>query len=134
MNPWYGVDLDGTIAEYDEWRGPEHIGAPIPKMIERVKRWLYYGDEVRIFTARVFPLMTVKPNDNVDLIECTYPNNGHTPRHTDAIQAVLAIQKWCKEHLGQVLTVTCVKDYGMLTLYDDRAVQVEKNTGRLIGE
>ena len=24
-----GVDLDGTLAHYDRWRGPDHIGAPM---------------------------------------------------------------------------------------------------------
>lgn len=52
---WIGVDLDGTIAEYHGWVSPTHIGAPIPKMVERVKVWLSEGKEVRIFTARVFP-------------------------------------------------------------------------------
>ena len=31
------VDLDGTLAYYDKFRGKDHIGKPIPKMIERVK-------------------------------------------------------------------------------------------------
>lgn len=31
--PWLGVDLDGTLAVYDKWRGIEHIGAPIPAMV-----------------------------------------------------------------------------------------------------
>jgi hypothetical protein len=35
MNGWIGVDLDGTLAFYDEWIGPEHIGAPIPGMVDR---------------------------------------------------------------------------------------------------
>lgn len=44
----------------------------------------------------------------------------------------IGIMTWCQEHLGQVLEITNTKDYGMVTLYDDRAVQVELNTGRLI--
>ena len=34
---WIGVDLDGTLAEYHGWKGSEHIGPPIPLMVERVK-------------------------------------------------------------------------------------------------
>jgi len=34
---WIGVDLDGTLAKYGEWRGVEHIGEPIPPMVDRVK-------------------------------------------------------------------------------------------------
>ena len=44
---WIGVDLDGTLAYYDYWRGPEHIGEPIPAMLERVQRWLAEGKDVR---------------------------------------------------------------------------------------
>lgn len=53
MSGWIGVDLDGTLAMYDGFKGPEHIGDPVPKMLERVKKWLAEGREVRIFTARV---------------------------------------------------------------------------------
>ena len=52
---WIGVDLDGTLAEYNGWQGPANIGAPIPAMVERVKAWLEEGRDVRIFTARVGP-------------------------------------------------------------------------------
>lgn len=108
MSGWIGVDLDGTLAHYDTWRGPTHVGAPIPAMVERVKRWLEAGHEVRIFTARM---------------------SG-----TESTLALPAIQRWCHEHLGRVLAVTNVKDYGMHELWDDRAVTVEQNTGRRLGK
>lgn len=109
---WIGVDLDGTLAQYDRWRGPDHIGAPVPQMLERVKRWLAEGRDVRIFTARVW-------------------SDGTPERDAEARLARLSIAKWCKEHLGQVLAITNIKDYGMVELYDDRAVRVESNTGKL---
>ena len=37
---WIGVDLDGTLAHYDGWKGIEHVGPPIPAMLARVKYWL----------------------------------------------------------------------------------------------
>lgn len=49
---YIGVDLDGTLAEYHGW-GDDSIGAPVPKMLARVKKWLAEGQEVRIVTARV---------------------------------------------------------------------------------
>lgn len=105
MAGWIGVDLDGTLAEYDEWRGIEHIGAPIPAMIERVKRWLDEGRSVKVFTARV--------------------------SHAEERAAVTeAIDAWCQEHIGIILPVTNVKDFGMDELWDDRAVGVQPNTGR----
>lgn len=103
---WIGVDLDGTLAYYDGWQGAEHIGPPVPAMLDRVKRWRAEGKQVRIFTARV------------------HYSGGPLPTALDAIQ------QWCEEHLGEVLPVTCEKDYGMVELWDDRAVQVEANTGR----
>ena len=111
MNGWIGVDLDGTLAEYHGWRGPEHIGAPIPAMVERVMAWLAEGREVRIFTARV------AGGDGRDVGEVD-----------------LAIKRWCQEHIGAVLPVTNVKDYGMIELWDDRCVQVVPNTGQTIAE
>ena len=27
---WIGVDLDGTLAEWDGWHGHQHVGEPIP--------------------------------------------------------------------------------------------------------
>lgn len=109
---WLGVDLDGTLARYDEWRGEDHIGAPIPAMVRRVKRWLQDGKEVRIFTARV-------STANRDMLQRN--------------KTIRLIKDWCILHIGQELEVTSDKDYGMIELYDDRAVQVEKNTGKLIG-
>ena len=50
---WIGVDLDGTLAHYDGWKGVDHIGDPVPKMLMRVLDWRRQGLAVRIFTARV---------------------------------------------------------------------------------
>lgn len=49
---WIGVDLDGTLAHDNGWKGDDHIGYPIPLMVRRVKKWLDEGRDVRIFTAR----------------------------------------------------------------------------------
>ena len=108
MSGWIGVDLDGTLAEYHGWQGAQHIGPPIPAMVDRVKDWLERGIEVRIFTARV-------SEDPLGIVVST-------------------IERWCHEHIGRTLPVTNVKDYGMAELWDDRAITVEQNTGRQIGE
>ena len=104
---WIGVDLDGTLAKYEGWAGVHHIGEPIPAMVQRVKAWLAEGIEVKVFTARV----------------------GKNKDVNDTIRAREAIEKWCKEHLGQVLDITATKDFAMIELWDDRAVQVIPNTG-----
>lgn len=103
MKGWTGVDLDGTLAQHDGWRGSRYIGPPIPKMLARVKKWLKQGRIVKIFTARA--------ND------------------PDAIPAIKA---WCREHIGQELEITATKDYSMFELWDDRAIQVIPNTGERV--
>ena len=108
MAGYIAVDLDGTLAFYGDSHDALHVGEPIPAMVDRVKAWLAKGIEVRIFTARV-----------------------SIPEHVRYVVPV--IEAWCLKHIGRVLPVTCQKDYQMLRLYDDRAVQVEMNTGRLIG-
>ncbi len=106
---WIGVDLDGTLAHYDYGKPFDHsIGEPIAPMVERVKRWLDEGRQVRIFTARV-----------------SDPNQ--------ATMVTRYVVLWCQEHLGRALPVTCVKDYAMIELWDDRAVQVRANTGEPVG-
>lgn len=97
---WIGVDLDGTLAEYHGWNEGK-IGAPIKPMVDRVKQWLEEGRRVKIFTARA--------------------NEG-------AI-AISEIRLWCAQYIGQELEVTATKDYLMLELWDDRAIQVVSNTG-----
>lgn len=121
MSGWIGVDLDGTLAMYDGFKGPEHIGAPIPAMVERVKRWLAEGREVRIFTARVGACNMV--NDQ-----------GVRDCNTFAEEARKHVQAWCLKHIGIVLQVTATKDFGMVELWDDRCVQVQPNTGMPVSE
>ena len=109
---WIGVDLDGTLAVYDRWRGPYHIGEPIMPMVERVRRWLAEGRTVRIFTARVTDLPL---------------NEDGTVHDLDKVR--LSIVAWCLKHIGSELQITNVKDWHMMELWDDRAVQVRPNTG-----
>jgi hypothetical protein len=119
---WIGVDLDGTLAKYEGWKGADHIGEPVPAMVDRVKRMLADGTEVRIFTARVWGLM------------CDELNPPSVQRVVEAEAALRAIKRWCMEQFGRELEVTCVKDFAMIALYDDRAFQVEVNTGRVIDD
>lgn len=130
---WIGVDLDGTLAHYEGYRGPEHIGEPVPAMRERVMRWLAEGREVRIFTARVFPLIHV-PAGPENPLHGGVALGCSRDRIDEAWAAAKAIRAWCETNVGQALPVTCVKDYSMIELYDDRAVQVRPNTGELVGQ
>ena len=107
---WIGVDLDGTLAKSVKSQATEDIGVPIHRMVKQVKKWLAEGREVRIFTSRVNPCH----------------------RRTEATPARRAIEAWSKRYLGQVLPVTHEKDWDMVLLFDDKARQVERNTGRIV--
>lgn len=100
---WIGVDLDGTLASYDERYGTSMIGKPIDSMVFRIKHWLSAGVEVRIFTARASQAELIPP-----------------------------LQQWLKNLGLQDLVITNRKDYDLLTLWDDRVVQLECNTGRVL--
>jgi hypothetical protein len=110
MNAWIGVDLDGTLAHYDKWVGPE-IGPPVELMVNRVKEMLGMGVDVRIFTARI----TVEP----------------IPARLDQERR---IREWCRLHLECELPITATKDLFMVQLYDDRCVQIVPNTGMTVEE
>lgn len=124
---WIGVDFDGTLAEYHGWKDELHVGKPIAPMVERVKRWLAEGREVRIFTARVWPIVEVIYPDDVLFWDAENADGKK------AAAAVQVIRDWCEAHLGQALPITCVKDYDMIELWDDRCVQVRRNTGEPVG-
>lgn len=100
----YAVDLDGTLAEYHGWNGVDSVGKPIPKMINRVKQWIDQGIRVVIFTARA---------NDPDTIE--------------------AIMEWLEENGLEDLEITNIKTSDMTRIYDDRAIQVIKNEGILVG-
>lgn len=109
---WIGVGLDGTLAEYDGWKGPAHIGKPVPKILNRVKDLLEQGINVVIFTARV----------------CS----SQTPEDLETSKK--AIAEWCEKHIGMALPMTAEKDFRMVELWDDRCVQILTNKGIRIDE
>ena len=111
MKGWIAVDLDGTLAEYHGWVDELHIGPPVPRMIRLVKGWVSKGIEVRVFTARV--------SETKD--------DSNKVRNVKLVEKV--IQDWCEQHIGVRLKVTNQKDYGMIELWDDRAIRVVKNNG-----
>jgi hypothetical protein len=105
-NNWVGFDLDGTLARTDNpghFEPPYPIGEPIPEMIALAQKILAAGVRVKIFTARA----------------CEFEN-------------VAIVQQWTDKHgLGR-LEVTNQKDYNMIRYYDDRAIQMQLNSGKSI--
>lgn len=46
------VDLDGTLCEYDGWKGPAHFGKPIPGVVKALFELKKAGWAVVIWTTR----------------------------------------------------------------------------------
>lgn len=108
---WVGVDFDGTLAEYLGGSSHNELGRPIMPVVNHVLNLLNAGTKVKICTARVSPV--------TDLMGNVVENSEERAK----------IEQWCVKHLGRKLEITCCKDYGMIELIDDRAVQVVPNRG-----
>jgi hypothetical protein len=102
-HPWIGVDLDGTLATFHRWRGLDHIGKPVPVMMARVQYWLEDGYQVKIVTARA----SIK-------------------------EGISPVKAWLAKHGLPDLEVVSGKDFDMIELWDDRAVQVLPNCGKAV--
>jgi hydroxymethylpyrimidine pyrophosphatase-like HAD family hydrolase len=46
------IDLDGTLARYDQWRGVDHFGDPIPGGKEALSELRRLGWTIIIYTTR----------------------------------------------------------------------------------
>jgi hypothetical protein len=101
----YGVDLDGTLAEYHGWKGVDHVGEAIPKMLNKVKGWIDEGIRVVIFTARA-----------------------------DDPESIEAIVEWLEDNGIGGLEITNIKTNDISRIYDDRAIQVRRNEGSILGD
>lgn len=107
---WLAVDLDGTLAHYDGWKGIDHIGAPVKGIVDKIIQRYKEGWGIAIFTARV------------------------SEKH-EAEQAEKAIWAWVdKYELHQFISgITCIKHKHFVEFWDDRAKEVPKNSGMVVG-
>ena len=118
MKPWIGFDLDGTLARYESGQDLNTIGEPIDSMVQRLRAHLDDGYDVRIVTARVAACGDINDAGIADDVAFA----------KDQRQRISA---WLIKHVGRDLPVTASKDFGMVLLYDDRAIEVVTNTGEL---
>lgn len=98
------VDLDGTLAKSDAGRpfDPNHIGAPVKKMMARVKDLLSHRKNVVLFTAR-----------------------ASDPKH------IPPVRRWLDKHKLPGVKITNKKTPDIEVIYDDRAKGVHKNKGTI---
>lgn len=98
---WIGVDLDGTLAKFKNWKGLKHVGKAVPSMVARIKRWRAAGYTVKIITARASLPESVPP-----------------------------VTKWLRKFGLEDMEVTNRIDMDMVELWDDRAVNIRVNSGQ----
>lgn len=115
-----GCDFDKTMAHYEDGDidklGPEHVGEPIPEMVEKIKQALADGAEVYVFTARV------------------NPGDGTFKKALNATKSYVVISEWCQRNIGTVLPITHEKSWRWSEIWDDKAKEVLPNTGIFITE
>lgn len=91
------VDLDGVLAQYDtKERGLGVIGAPVPGMVELVKRLVGAGATVVVFTARAGNSMGVD-----------------------------SVERWLARHGFPALEVTNLKSHRFSVYLDDQTVRFD---------
>ena len=100
------IDFDGTIATQKDGYQRE-IGEPIMPMIDRINKWIKQGHNITIFTARA---------DYSDLME------------------KMDIEIFCVKHFGKILPITNKKSHNADLYIDDKAIRVERNTGKLLND
>lgn len=111
--PFYTlVDFNGTLVHHERGGkvvdddGTVHIGEPIPRMVEKVKKLLAQG-------------MTVK-------IMCGTVGEGGPKGEKMAA----AIREWTREHLGEECEPTGTVTTRCLMIWNDKAKEVVRNAGR----
>ena len=104
---WLAVDLDGTLAVYDGWKGEEHIGDLVLPIAEKIKQRVNDGWKVAIFTARV------------------------SGQASEAAHAERIIWGWLEDNkIAHFISgITAVKGKHFTEFWDDRAIAVAKNHG-----
>lgn len=106
------LDLDLTLAQYDG-KDIFHVGEPIKPMVDKVKKWLEKGYKVSIFTARVAP-------------------SGAEGVRTDKFikNQYKIITEFLLANGLPELEITAVKHSKFDFFVDDKAIPIEKNTGK----
>lgn len=57
MKKTIAIDLDGVLARYDGWRGPDHYGEPLPGAMAFLRELIDADMQPVIFTTREGPAL-----------------------------------------------------------------------------
>jgi hypothetical protein len=102
---WVGFDLDGTLSRTDNpghFEPPYPLGEPVLHMLQTARSLLDAGVIVKVFTARACEA-----------------------------EMIPIVQAWTEKHGLGKLEVTNQKDYNLIRFYDDRAIQIVPNEGKV---
>jgi 2'-5' RNA ligase len=103
---WIGYDVDGSLAHWTKGQPSFKIGNPVSALVERAKKDIADGKDVRLFTAKL----------------------SDDPKGLNRA----ALEAWTYKVFGRSLPMQDVKDDLLEKFYDDRAVHVERNTGKIV--
>ena len=110
---WIGFDFDGVLVEHQKGNASNClVGKSILSMCDRVREILREGRRVKIFTSRA--------------ATTGWPEEVR-------MKNLQVIEEWSRKEFGFALEITAIKDRYLDFFYDDRALAVEKNTGKLVG-
>lgn len=87
MKPTVCLDLDGTLAVYDHWRGIEHIGSPIEGAVEFTKQLAEFATIV-IYTTRCKEYLGNAPA----------PPGAADPDRRPASELAEIVRSWLEKH------------------------------------
>jgi len=99
----HGVDADGTLFKTLHPYDPNKLGAPVPGMVRRIRRWLKAGDDVIILTARMNKVV-------------------HSPGRLRKTR--LMINAVCKQLFGRQFVITAEKHPAMTDFWDNNAHRI----------
>lgn len=125
--------MDGTLFTYTHWVGWNKFGRPIQPMIDRVRAWLDADVEVRVVTARIGLPVARDVMTGEDVYSRARTGRCRMTRQEFSDHEMrLAVQDHLERHDLPRLRVQCYKNVDMIEIWDDRAVQVVANDGRML--
>jgi len=115
-NVHIALDFDRSLAFYYGGKDAiKSVGAPIPAMVDKVKKWLDKGYKISIFTARVAPVGKYGPRSDSFIRE-----------QEDMIRAFL------KNSGLPEFEITAIKHPSFTYFVDDKAVGISENQGEFL--
>ena len=102
---WIGVDYVGVLCDAQ--------GAPRKAMVNKVRKWVAAGREVRVLTPLLAPISILRPSAQTHTLEL----DPHDPESVRGYNAGKEVDLWVRRHIGGPLAITSMVDRGMEVWY-----------------